>query len=171
MEIGPAGTWLELAGISGAVGTFVGGYLTDKLMLRDNRWYLWVPAISTIITLPIYMLIYNTGNVYLALSLQFVTQLTFSMYLAPNLALAHSLVGLRMRAMSSAALFFVLNIVGMGFGPLVVGWVSDQLQRTYGNESLRYSLMSIVFIFNIWCVFHYWMAARTVEEDLALAPD
>ena len=170
MEIGPIGTWLAAAGITGAIGTFLGGYLTDKLMLRDNRWYLWVPAISTIITLPIYMIIYNTGNVYLALTLQFVTALTFSMYLAPNLALAHSLVGLRMRAMSSAVLFFVLNIIGMGIGPVAVGWVSDQLQPTFGNESIRYSLMSIVFIFNIWCVFHYWMAGRTVDEDLALAP-
>jgi len=169
MDLGPVGTWLALAGITGAIGTFLGGYLTDKLMLRDQRWYLWVPAISTLITLPVSMIIYNVGNPYIALSLQFVTGLTFSMYLAPNLALAHSLVGLRMRAMSSAVLFFILNIIGLGLGPLVVGAISDALAPRFGNDSIRYSLMLVVCVFNIWCVFHYWMASRTVREDLALA--
>jgi predicted MFS family arabinose efflux permease len=170
MEIGPVGTWLAAAGITGAIGTFLGGYLTDKLMLKDNRWYLWVPALSTIITLPFSMIIYNTGNVNLALALQFVTGLTFSMYLAPNLALAHSLVGLRMRAMSSAVLFFILNIIGMGLGPLVVGMVSDALVPEHGSESIRYALMYVVLVFNLWCVFHYWMASKTVGADLAKAP-
>jgi len=170
MEIGPVGTWLAAAGLTGALGTFLGGYLTDKLMTKDNRWYLWVPALSTIITLPFSMIIYNAGNVNLALAMQFVTGMTFSMYLAPNLALAHSLVGLRMRAMSSAVLFFILNIVGMGLGPVVVGAVSDALVPTYGNDSIRYSLMYVVLIFNLWCVFHYWMASKTVDADLARAP-
>ncbi len=168
MEIGPVGTWLAAAGITGAIGTFLGGYVTDKLMLKDSRWYLWVPGLSTILTLPIHMIIYNTGNVSLALAMQFVTALTFSMYLAPNLALAHSLVGLRMRAMSSAVLFFILNIIGLGLGPLVVGWISDLLVPEFGNESIKYSLMSVVLVFNLWCVFHYWMASKTVKADLAL---
>jgi len=170
MEIGPVGTWLAAAGLFGAVGTFLGGYLTDKLMLKDSRWYLWVPALSTIITLPFSMTIYNADNVNLALAMQFIFSLTFSMYLAPNLALAHSLVGLRMRAMSSAVLFFILNIIGMGLGPLVVGAVSDALVPTYGNESIRYALMYVVLICNVWCVYHYWMASKTVSADLARAP-
>lgn len=170
MDIGPVGTWLALAGITGALGTFLGGFLTDKLMLRDQRWYLWLPALSTIVTLPFSMIIYNVGNPNIALALQFVTGLTFSMYLAPNLALAHSLVGLRMRAMSSAVLFFILNIIGLGMGPLVVGAVSDYLEPSTGKDSIRYSLMIVVFIFNIWCVFHYWMASKTVREDLAKSP-
>ncbi len=88
------------------------------------------------------------------------------MYLAPNLALAHSLVGLRMRAMASAVLFFVLNIIGLGFGPLVVGLISDLLEPMVGNDNVRYALILVVSIVNIWCVFHYWMASRSVRDDL-----
>ncbi|TNE58778.1 MAG: MFS transporter [Alphaproteobacteria bacterium] len=171
LQIGFVGTWLAAAGIFGALGTFLGGYVTDKLMQRDERWYLWVPALSTIATLPFSMIIYNTGLPMLALSLTFVTGLTFSMYLAPNLALAHSLVGLRMRAMSSAVLFFILNIIGLGLGPLVVGMVSDALEPSFGKDSLRFSLIIVIVIVNLWCVFHYWMASRTVREDLAKAPN
>jgi len=32
------------------------------------------------------------------------------------------LVGLRMRAVASAVLFFVLNLVGLGLGPLATEW-------------------------------------------------
>jgi len=58
----------------------------------------------------------------------------------------------------------------MGLGPVVVGAVSDALVPTYGNDSIRYSLMYVVLIFNLWCVFHYWMASKTVDADLARAP-
>lgn len=171
LELGVVGTWLAAAGIFGALGTFLGGYVTDKMMLKDERWYLWVPALSTIGTLPFSLIIYNTPWAMLALALTFVTNLTFSMYLAPNLALAHSLVGLRMRAMSSAVLFFILNIIGLGLGPLVVGMVSDLLEPTFGNDSIRFSLMIVVVIANIWCVFHYWMASKHVRADLARSPN
>lgn len=170
MEIGVVGTWLAAAGIAGAGGTFLGGLLTDKMISRDSRWYLWVPALSTIVTLPVSMTIYHIPSATIALLLTFVTSLTFNMYLAPNLALAHSLVGLRMRAMSSAVLFFILNIIGLGLGPFVVGLISDYLEPSVGIHSIRWSLTIVVFTFNIWCVFHYMMASRTVREDLAQAP-
>jgi MFS family permease len=170
LSLGMLGTWAAAWGVFGAAGTFLGGLTTDKLIKRDNRWYLWVPALSTIITLPFSLVIYSISHTGFAIFLAFIPAVTFSMYLAPNLALAHGLVGLRMRAMSSAVLFFVLNIIGLGFGPLVVGAVSDYLEPSFGNDNVRYALIIIITIFNIWCVFHYWMASRTVREDLAEAP-
>lgn len=167
---GALGTWLAVAGLFGAVGTFLGGVTTDRLVHRDVRWYLWVPMASTILTLPFSLIIYSWNNTLAVLFLQFIPALTFSMYLAPNLALAHGLVGLRMRAMSSAVLFFVLNIIGLGLGPLVVGAVSDLLEPMAGIDNVRYSLIIIVTLFNFWCVFHYWIASRHVTEDLADSP-
>lgn len=169
LTLGIMGTWFAIWGIFGALGTFLGGLTTDKLINRDLRWYLWVPALSTIITLPFSLAIYSISHTGFVLFLAFFPAVTFNMYLAPNLALAHSLVGLRMRAMSSAVLFFVLNIIGLGLGPLVVGMVSDYLEPSVGNDNVRYALIIVVTIANIWCVFHYWMASRTVREDLKAA--
>ena len=171
LSLGVLGTWLAIAGLFGAFGTFLGGLTTDKLVARDGRWYLWVPALSTIITLPFYLVMYTWNNTQAVLILQFIPAITFSMYLAPNLALAHGLVGLRMRAMSSAVLFFILNIIGLGLGPFCVGLLSDLLEPSFGIDNVRYSLIIIITIFNVWCVFHYWWASRTVREDLALAPN
>lgn len=169
LSTGVMGTWLAVAGLFGAAGTFLGGLTTDKLVGRDTRWYLWVPMASTIITLPFSLIIYSWSNTAAILVLQFVPAVTFSMYLAPNLALAHGLVGLRMRATSSAVLFFILNIIGLGLGPTIVGIVSDLLEPSVGIDNVRYALIIIVTLFNIWCVFHYWMASKYVREDLAQA--
>ena len=50
-----------------------------------------------------------------------------AMYLGPSLAITHHLVPASMRAMSSAVLFFILNILGLGTGPFVVGIVSRRI--------------------------------------------
>ena len=170
IETGELGTWLALSSVAGGIGTFMGGYLSDRLGKQDPRWYQWVPAITTLIYLPFTLFIYLTDQTYLALMTTFVTGMLFNAYLAPNLAITHSLVGLRMRAMSSAILFFILNFIGLGFGPMVIGFVSDMINPTYGIESIRYALLIVIPISTIWSATHYFIAARHIRSDLELAP-
>ena len=167
---GELGTWLALSSVAGGIGTFMGGYLSDRLGKQDPRWYQWVPAITTLIYLPFTLFIYLTDQTYLALMTTFITGMLFNAYLAPNLAITHSLVGLRMRAMSSAILFFILNFIGLGFGPMVIGFVSDMINPTYGIESIRYALLIVIPISTIWSATHYFIAARHIRSDLELAP-
>lgn len=170
IETGELGTWLALSSVAGGIGTFMGGYLSDRLGKQDPRWYQWVPAITTLIYLPFTLFIYLTDQTYLALMTTFITGMLFNAYLAPNLAITHSLVGLRMRAMSSAILFFILNFIGLGFGPMVIGFVSDMINPTYGLESIRYALLIVIPISTIWSATHYFIAARHIRSDLELAP-
>jgi hypothetical protein len=71
--------------------------------------------------------------------------------------------------MASAVLFFILNLIGLGIGPLATGLLSDFFRPEYGNESIRYALVCMAFV-NVWCAAHYYMASRTLREDLAAAP-
>ena len=87
-------------------------------------------------------------------------------YLAPTFALIQSLVTVRMRALASAIVLFILNIIGMGFGPQLVGVMSDFFAPEYGKESLRIALFILSFL-NLWCAYHYYTAARTLKSDLA----
>ena len=91
------------------------------------------------------------------------------MFLGPTLAMTHGIVSLRMRALASAILFLVLNLIGLGLGPLFTGMISDALEPSLGSESLRYALVIVVLVY-VWCAFHYYMAGRTIREDLARAP-
>jgi MFS family permease len=86
-------------------------------------------------------------------------------YLAPTFALIQGLVGVRMRALASSITLFVINIIGLGFGPQLVGILSDSLSAAYGQESLRMSLLTLTFL-NLWCALHYLLAARTLAADL-----
>jgi hypothetical protein len=49
-----------------------------------------------------------------------------------------------MRALTSAVFFLVINLVGLGFGPVVVGMISDQLKPSMGVESLRWAMSIII---------------------------
>jgi hypothetical protein len=92
------------------------------------------------------------------------------LYLAPCIAMTHGLVGLRMRAMGSAVLFFVLNLIGLGLGPWLTGIMSDLLTLQFGDFALRYA-MSVTVMVNVWCAFHYYKASKTIREDLSRAPE
>lgn len=154
-----------IIGIGGAIGSFAGGYLSDRLSRRDVRWSMWVPAAATLIAVPFAAAALLTRDFYLSLSL-YVLPLAFGyMYLGPTLATTHALVAPRMRALSSAVLFFIINLIGLGLGPTIVGIISDALTPTYGPDSLRYALVA-TFCFNIWSALHYYYAARHLAADL-----
>jgi hypothetical protein len=87
-------------------------------------------------------------------------------YIGPVMAAVQTMVTEPMRAMTTAIFLFVTNLIGLGLGPLIVGWVSDMLKSEFGAESLRISLLLFVFV-NVWSAFHFWLAARHVREDLA----
>jgi hypothetical protein len=71
-----------------------------------------------------------------------------------------------MRATASAILLFILNLIGLGLGPQAVGVLSDLLAPTYGIQSLRYALLFVVVTGSVWSSLHYFLAARTLREDL-----
>ncbi len=73
-----------------------------------------------------------------------------------------------MRALASAFMLFVLNIIGLGLGPQGVGILSDLLSGAFGEESLRYALLATAMV-NVWSTVHYFLAARTLRADLARA--
>lgn len=114
-----------VAGVGGAIGTIWGGYLADKLGANDRRWFLWVPMWGKIVGAPLFILALLAPTAELSLLFYFPAITTAAIYLGPSLAITHHLVPASMRAMSSAVLFFILNIIGLGTGPTVVGAVSD----------------------------------------------
>jgi hypothetical protein len=89
------------------------------------------------------------------------------MWLGPSIAVTHSLVGLRQRAVASAALFFIINLVGLGLGPLTVGSLSDLMRPEFGDaDGLRYAIIGTALTANVWAILHYLLAARTLKRDM-----
>lgn len=167
MPITEVGSWLALIAGIGAIGTFLGGYLGDKLSSRfdDRRWYLLVSGISTLVLVPFQFVAYLHSGLWAVIGSLLVVSILGGMFLGPSFAIAQALVPLRMRALASAMLLFLLNIIGMGLGPYVVGVLSDLLDLNYGIDSLRYALC-IAVVGNVWASAHYFVGARTLRKDL-----
>jgi MFS family permease len=167
---GEIGFWLGIiSGTAGAAGTFFGGYLTDKMGQDDKRWYVWIPAAATVAAIPFSLAVYLIDSYSMALMIYVVPVFFGAMYLGPTLAMTHGIVSLRMRALASSILLFVLNLIGLGLGPLFTGMLSDYLTPEYGQDALRYALVSVVLVY-FWCGFHYVKAAKYINEDLKNAP-
>ncbi|WP_374973007.1 spinster family MFS transporter [Spongiibacter marinus] len=171
MSTGELGTWLALIiGIGGAAGVFGGGLLADKLAAKDTRWYVLLPALAGVISLPFAAGVYLVDNVYASLLLMIIPAIQSNVFLGNTLAVSHSLVGLRMRAMASAILFFIFNLVGLGAGPWSVGLLSDLLAPQFGDESLRYAMLALVPLMVSLSALHFYLSSRHLKRDLAAAP-
>jgi predicted MFS family arabinose efflux permease len=154
-------------GIGGAIGSFAGGFMTDHFGKKDKRWYLKLPAYAIILSIFFVagaLFLQNTSLSLICLGCCASLQ---SMYLGPSIAVAHSLVPASMRSLTSAILFFVLNLIGLGLGPLVVGMISDQLAPALGVESLRWA-MSIIIVVGAVSTIFFFIAAKKLAVDLKL---
>jgi MFS family permease len=54
MDTGQAGSYLAIFALIGAVGSFAGGFLADRVSTAkdDKRWYMWVPGVACLIMVP-----------------------------------------------------------------------------------------------------------------------
>jgi predicted MFS family arabinose efflux permease len=154
------------AGLGGIIGTYAGGHFADKLGLKDMRWYLWVPAIPAIFAPLLITSAMFMDDSTLALACLFVSTVFGALYLGPVIAITHTLVNPNMRAMSSAILFLVLNLIGLGCGPLVVGLISDALTPSLGSDALRYAIAGVSFV-GLLSMLAFYRAAKYLPEDLA----
>jgi MFS family permease len=172
MNLSTIGTYLGLIlGIAGGLGFAGGGFVADKIGRNSVRRSFNAIATSLLISWLIHFPVFFASSGEMSL-LFFIIPVVFSnVYLATTFAQTQSLVPLRMRAVASALILFILNSIGLGFGPLLAGALSDYLAAGYGAESMRYSLLIIAIITGPWTAFHYFMAGKHIEYDLARVDD
>ena len=123
-------------GIAGDVGTFLSGYIADRVRARHPNSDSWLPATALAVSVPIAILGYNTlafttgaMAIAAAIPLLVVAAILRFAYLAPMFAVTQKLVEPRMRATAAALLLFVVNLIGYGAGPPAVGAISDHFTR------------------------------------------
>lgn len=170
MEISEVGLWLALIlGVVGGIGALSGGFLGDRLGNKDRRWYVFVPAIALAIALPFSLLTFLVQDQRWSLASYCVPVLVSGMYAGPVIAMTHAMVNSRSRAMASAVFFFIQNMIGLGLGPVVVGWISDALVPTYAQHSLRYAMLLALPFATVLAIVFYCLASRHLRADLEKA--
>ncbi len=156
-------------GITYAGGAFFGARLADRWGKKDIRAYGWLPAISIALCLPIGIAAWWSTSVEMNLIFTSFFLIFIGIYLGPSFAIAQTLAPIHMRAMSTALFFFILNMIGLGLGPSISGWMIDIFKASNGEvESIRYAMTvtSLIFILSI---ISFLVVARKLPQDWATA--
>lgn len=167
MMPGELGTWLTLSfGISGLIGTYLGGQFASRFAGSDEARQLKYIALGSVAFALIAPWTYISGNKYIGFAFVAISGMILSAGNGPLYAAIQSVVPQEIRATAMGVLYFFANLIGAGLGPLFAGMLSDSFHRQFGQESLRYALLCM-YPGYIWCAWHIWRASRFVKCDLA----
>jgi MFS family permease len=171
LSTGQLGTWFGLIwGLGGFVGTYWGGAMASRHAANNERLQLKAMALAYCAFAVFSGAIYVSPNHYLALGFMAMAVTGLATTNGPVLATIQTLVPSPMRATSIAIIYLFSNLIGLGLGPLAVGALSDALRPLFGEESLRYALLTMSPGY-LWGAWHLWRASRTVTRDLEAAQD
>ncbi|WP_288986805.1 MFS transporter [uncultured Sphingopyxis sp.] len=166
LSAGETGLLLGVAlGIAGILGTWLGGYFADRFGKTDRRHMLTTPTIGMAVAAPILFLGYAVTEWHVAIALLFVPTVLNAAYYGPTFACVHGLVQPEARAMASAVMLFLQNLIGLGLGPLLFGMASEELKPTLGTESVRYVLYGAAWL-GLIPAFFFWRASLRLGKEL-----
>lgn len=181
--------------VSMTSGLLLGGFGVDRLAKRDRRWYVWGPAIALAISAPLMALGIMQPALGVAIVIIALGHVSLFVFWTPTLALGMNMVGANMRASSAFVINLVLGLVGIGVGPTLAGFFSDQFaQKSFvlGDFStacpggaaptgssyellqgcadasaagVRWAIIAMSMLF-LWAAVHYALAGRNLRQDL-----
>ncbi|MEQ9145679.1 MAG: MFS transporter [Parvibaculaceae bacterium] len=165
MGVKETGIFLALVvGIFGATGAILGGKLADRMGAKDVRWTPWIVGLAKLIQAPLIIWFFLEADTEIARYVYVPVTILGAFYLGPSFALIQSRAPVDMRSVVSAIMLFILNIIGLGFGPQMVGLLADFLKPTYGIEALRYALL-LTSLIGLWGAWHYYMAGKALGKE------
>ncbi|MBW0143875.1 MFS transporter [Sphingomicrobium sp. B8] len=154
-----------MVGIGGAIGIYGGGVLGDRLGSKSAGNYAKIIAIAFAVTLPIYLLAFQSTNLWASFFLFMAATALSLMWLGPIVTAITKLVPANMRATASALFLFINNLMGLGLGSPLIGEISDALTPVYGDEALRYSAMVTTSVY-LFAALLMALAARRLHRDV-----
>jgi MFS family permease len=168
-SIGFLGVALGLiSGVFGALSSMIGGWVSDKVSVADVRRSMIAPALAVLVSVPIFILMLSVTNAVMALTLLVIPYLLNNLWYGPVYATTQGLVPPNMRATAAAVLLFIINLIGLGLGPLFVGIASDLFATAGGMgsaEGIRWALI-VTCLFGLLSFACFWMARRTIAQEM-----
>ena len=175
-------------GVAAAFGTFFAGWLADRLVKRYPNALAWLPALGFFIATPLYFGGYMMPTLTAAIPLLTAGAVAHYFYLGCMYATNQGIVQPRLRATATAVLLFIVNLLGYGLGPPVIGKLSDLLAHVRMGQlgitaqacqdaaaavtscadasefGLRWAIFIGLFGY-LWAAVHFLLAARTLRKD------
>ena len=127
--------------IGGIAGIFLGGLVADKLGTAKPHFYAVTPAIAFLLTAPGFAIAMSVQSRELGWLFFTVAYALSLAWLGPIINAVQNLVEPSRRATASASFLLINNLIGIGFGTFIFGYMADVLRPAYGAEAMRYSII------------------------------
>jgi len=166
MPLARAGTVYGVISAATAIaGALFGGYLTDRISRHSAANIPLFTGVLLLAALPFYLGALLTHSLaFFAIGATIGGSLMFSAG-PPLFAGIHIVCGSRRRATAIAMLYFMMNSVGLGGGPVLTGMISDSFAQTYGPAMGLRMAMVIAFTALLPGGLCFLIAARTMKAD------
>lgn len=120
-------------GVMAGIGVFSSGWISDKISQKHPNALSWLPALGMGASVPLYAFGFLAESLWLAVPALMIAAMVHYSYLGPMYAVSGGVVDSRMRATSVAITLFVVNLLGYGLGPPVIGVLSTYLKSAFLN--------------------------------------
>ncbi len=166
MTLGDISAYFSVVASGSVVlGMVVSAFVVDRFGARDQRAYAAIPAVGLIIALPFLVGAVVAEDWRLALGLLIVPMAAMAAQVPPAVALVQNRVASAQRASASAGFLLVLNLLGLGCGPVFVGMVSDHALAMGIGGSLQVGLLSACALLVIPILMLFWTAFAVSAEE------
>ena len=150
--------------VGGVAGTWLGGWIGDRVGPARPGAYALIPAVCFLITAPCLR-----ARPVRAQSVGRLASVRDRADDRPRLARPGHLCGpahrpARIRATASASFLFINNLIGIAFGIYFLGWLSDRMKAAHGTDSLQYSILYGLGFYLLSAAI-YFVASRRLARD------
>lgn len=145
--------------VTGFVGTFLGGWLGDRLLTKTRQAYLWVSGVATLLAAPIALLGLMHHDKVVYISALAVAQVLIFMCTGPINSAIVNVVSPLERATAVGLSVFVMHVLGDIPSPALIGALSDRSSLAQGILIVTVAIFAAGVI---WCY-----AAFTAEKYVA----
>lgn len=153
-------------------GMSLGGFGIDFIARRGKRWYALLPCLGITISVPLYLAGYGLNNHVAAVTLITIAGVFLFFHSVPTLVAFQNMVAPQQRTTAAFVYFFVSTMVGVGFGPPLLGLLSDLFASASGIPDaaaasaigVRSALLASIGLY-AWAALHYGLAARAIAAE------
>ena len=123
-----------------------------------------VVVISSLVSVPLGVIFPLMPNVWMAVGCSLLAAMTSIMAAAPENAAIQSVTPNRLRGQITFLFLFVMNVIGMGLGPIIVGALS---QYVFGEAEIRFAIALSGLLMGVPALVIFWRGMKPYGDAVA----
>lgn len=148
--------------VASVLGVYWGGWYADKLKNQSiSNGRLRIGIIAGLGCM-LFCFVPLLSSPYAVLALIFIPAFFTASPMGASTTAIQEIMPNQVRALSSAIFLFILNMIGLGLGPLLVAYFTDSV---FQNENaIRFSLVALFVIGGTLAFVFYWMGYKAYKK-------